>query len=286
MTKLRLLALPLCTLFFAAPAQAQDDIQRSKKTYKKTTKKKIPAKPKVAEVDPGDEAEEAEAPEVIEEESEEETSEEEVITRRSEPEEEEEGEPEGEPEVDAEAEAEAEADADSDVDAPPAPPVASAKAEADLADMEAPRFLSYEPGDTIPPGYVKDRRMRTGLIIGGAVTLGVGWLAAAAAASAMMNQDEDFHRNSDAFDDFEDVPGEAVLYIPIAGPFIALDTVNPNGASMALLVANGVMQVGGLITLIVGLADRDEVLVRDDRQFAVAPYATPESAGLGFTGKF
>lgn len=88
-------------------------------------------------------------------------------------------------------------------------------------------------------------------------------------------------------DGFDDVPAEAALAIPLAGPFVTIGTVRPTPAATALLIADGVIQVGALTMLITGLADKETVLVRDDgTEVALMPSAGPGHGGMALTGTF
>ena len=277
---------------YAPAADAQDEIERrSTKTYKKKTKKKVPVRkraqtkkpqtkappaqaPPQGEVEPVEEPPEVAAEDlqeeiVVEEEVDEQT--EEVIKQKAPPA--------PQPETAAPPVTQAEPEEETDISAEADDEV---EVDVNVAIAVGPDTLSYERGDQVPNGYVLDRQIRTGWVVGGAVMLGVGWLAAAATASHIIS-----NRDEGRVDDLEDVPGEAVLYIPVAGPFIALDTADPNGPAQALLIANGVLQSAGLLALIVGLADQKEVLVRENTAgVRVTPYASTNGAGLGAVGRF
>lgn len=110
-----------------------------------------------------------------------------------------------------------------------------------------PYTMEYVEGAQIPDGYTKVERVRKGLVIGGAVTLGVGWLIAATAAASIDDEIED-----------ETAP----LFIPVVGPFIAMGTLEAEGAGRAGLFVNGMAQVAGAAMLISGIAATKTVLVR------------------------
>jgi hypothetical protein len=151
------------------------------------------------------------------------------------------------------------------------------------ARTEAPRYLDYEEGDEIPAGYVKDQRIRPGLVITGAVTLGALWLGSTAIAAHAVYQRDQEGRQVTKLDD---LPPEAALVIPVAGPFVALETMRPGATGTALLVADGLAQAGGLVMLVAGLIDKRTILVRDDRQLAVIPLVGPDQSGMQMTGSF
>ncbi len=110
-----------------------------------------------------------------------------------------------------------------------------------------PYTMEYIEGSEVPDGYTKVERVRRGLVIGGAVTWGVSWLIAAAAAASMD-------------DNIKDDTGP--LFIPVVGPFIAMGTLEPEGVGRAGLFINGMAQVAGATMLISGLAATKTVLVR------------------------
>jgi hypothetical protein len=171
------------------------------------------------------------------------------------------------------------------------------KAKAAVPPMYyGPPELEYVEGGTIPPGYVKDTRIRKGMVIGGAVTWGVGWLLAATAANVLIKERADepdtlcyddssgnYYCNEDHDDD--DVPGAAALYVPLLGPFIAMHTMRHqiDGGGNALLFLNGIMQATGFSLLVAGAAAKRTVLVRDPGA-TVALTVGPGNAML--TGNF
>src|SRR5262249_19712664 len=138
-----------------------------------------------------------------------------------------------------------------------------------------PPTMDYEEGQPIPPNYRLERRIRKGMLIGGAVTFGSCYLlsviAAGAAASAA---------NASTKNDF--LP----LYAPLAGPFIAIGTAGTTGAGTFLLVLDGLGQVGGLALGITGLAWKESLLVRSDTvSFTVTPMVLGKGTmGLGIVG--
>jgi flagellar motor protein MotB len=134
-----------------------------------------------------------------------------------------------------------------------------------------PAALEYGEGGTVPPGYIKDTRVRRGMVIGGAVTWGVGWLLAATAATAIVQEDK--QHGGCAYDDYgnsfcndnDDLHPAAALYVPLIGPFITMAAWNDelDGGGSALLFLNGMVQVTGFSLLVAGVAAKKTVLVRD-----------------------
>jgi hypothetical protein len=158
-----------------------------------------------------------------------------------------------------------------------------------LGTPPPPEELEYTEGAEIPPGYDIDTRARKGLVIAGAVTLGASWLLSSAAATLLIKKREVDEATSFGYrydgDDDDETPPESALYIPLAGPWIALRTMNddlsPEGR--AALVADGVVQAAGLAMLIGGLAARQKVLVRSE-EVSVGVAAGVGSAWM--TGSF
>src|SRR5690606_19905543 len=97
---------------------------------------------------------------------------------------------------------------------PPSPPPYTYRTG---EDYSRPKYLDYVEGDPIPDGYELDTKVRTGLVVGGAVTLGALWGITAIAGGVGASIEGDVGGDTDQF-----IP----LYIPVAGPFIAIDTMD------------------------------------------------------------
>ena len=137
-----------------------------------------------------------------------------------------------------------------------------------------PATIPYEEGDAIPPGYTVDSRIRRGLVIGGAVTFGVPWFLSAMIASI----GDSVSRES----------GLWPLYIPALGPFIAMGTLDAEGAGTFWLALDGLAQSGGIAMLIAGIVAQEKRLVRSNEvgsSVTVMPLRFgPNGAGLGLVG--
>ncbi len=124
--------------------------------------------------------------------------------------------------------------------------------------------------------------MRTGLAIGGGVTFGVTWLLSAlvgAALSESFNDDDTIENDDTAWP----------LFIPVAGPFIGIGTMEASYGPGFILVLDGLAQTGGLAMFIAGLAAKKQMLVRDDVyavDIEVAPLVGGGTSGLAVTAKF
>ena len=143
-----------------------------------------------------------------------------------------------------------------------------------------PRVLDYEEGDTIPPGYRTGTRVRKGLVIGGSVMLGVGYLFSimVAGVGQLVNNVGD--------------PGTkdfGPLLVPVVGPFIGMGTTHPSTGGVFGLAFLGVAQTAGLGMLIGGLASPKTVLLRNDVAgvtLTVTPQFGAGTAGIGAVGSF
>lgn len=126
------------------------------------------------------------------------------------------------------------------------------------------------PAPPAPPVILKhELRPRYGLIGGGAALLGVMYsltvLGAAAAAAG------------------EHETAIWPLYLPVVGPFLQLRSTS--GPAQALLVFDGVSQLGGLTMMILGGALKKKVLVYESR-ISLAPAPLMGGSGLVATGRF
>lgn len=146
----------------------------------------------------------------------------------------------------------------------------------------APEVLEWEGGD-VPPGYEQGTRVRKGLVIAGAVTFGVSWLAAAGYGVHLANEREaGAWRRDDG-----DTPDEAVLFIPIAGPWIALRNLELERGPAAALIVDGIAQAGGLAMLAAGIFAKKTVLVKSEKaEVQLAPNVGPTGSGLTLFGAF
>jgi len=109
----------------------------------------------------------------------------------------------------------------------------------------------------------------TGMLASGAVVFGVSYGAAAIAGAA-----------SDTADDDE-------LYLPFAGPWMALNNHDGTG-SKVFLVTDGVFQaLGGVLVINAFLNPQERTVTRTHTaEVHVAPAVSPEFLGLAATGRF
>jgi hypothetical protein len=164
--------------------------------------------------------------------------------------------------------------------APPPPGTYYAPAPGYGAAPLGPKVIDYEEGDTIPPGYRRGTRVRKGLVIGGSVMLGVGYLITIMAAGIGQLVDDVGTSGSKDF---------GPLLVPVAGPFIGMGTTHPSTGGVFGLAFLGVVQTAGLGMLIGGIAAPQQVLLRNEVggvKFTIAPTFGANGAGMGMVGSF
>ena len=143
--------------------------------------------------------------------------------------------------------------------------------------------MDYEDGDPVPPGYHVDTKIRKGLVIGGAATFGALYLLTALSAAVVQSAADSVGDDAD-----EVIP----LYIPVAGPFVAMATLEAEGGGIVALALLGVGQAAGLGMLITGLAAQKTELVRNDvgavqkPRIRLAPTAGKGQPGMSVVGSF
>jgi hypothetical protein len=151
----------------------------------------------------------------------------------------------------------------------------------------APRELPYAENRPVPRGYAVEEYHPRGLIISGAITLGILWAFSFTAAST---------------DNFSGESGW--LAVPVLGPFGWLaarkdhkcnsdypynDVCHSDESGKRMLVTlDGLGQLAGAALLVSGLAITRKHLVLVDPQAAVAfaPYVSTHGSGLQLAGRF
>ena len=147
--------------------------------------------------------------------------------------------------------------------------------------LRAPESVPYN-GGPVPAGYHVEERPRRGLVIGGALTLGIPWVLGVALASG-----SDFSNKS------------GWLVVPVLGPWINIAARTPDtycsgygtnatcvkevdNGYRTLLILDGLTQAAGAVMLIYGLASPKKVIARD---FVGNLHFTPAPMGrLGYGG--
>lgn len=142
--------------------------------------------------------------------------------------------------------------------------------------------MKYRDGDPIPAGYHPEERVRTGFVVAGSITLGVGYLPALSVAMS------------------SNLSADHWLFVPAIGPWMDLgarprcQTGNSDTGCLGealydiLLVWDGIAQTTGAVLLLVGVASPKTVLVRNDMASSSPPRAhvsiAPRPMGHGGFG--
>lgn len=142
----------------------------------------------------------------------------------------------------------------------------------------------WDPDAPVPKGYrmvdsVNGRTLGIGIAL-----LGTGWFLSIIAGGVGAAAEED-----EAVDEADGVTSEdwAVLYVPIVGPLVAIDTLDAKTSGVGVLIADTVLQVGGAAGIVVGIVDRRYRLVREDYGFiTVTPLVWPGGRGIAAGGRF
>ena len=149
---------------------------------------------------------------------------------------------------------------------------------------QQPYYPQQQPNYNLAPSttvrYVS--RPRVGLIIGGAVTLGVAWsLSALGAAYAGNNCGYDYYGYSSGGCYDRVWP----LFIPVVGPWIQMGFGN-DATTTAYLAFDGLVQAGGLAMIIAGAVTRTKVAVYAKNGLQVNPLLASGGTGLLVSGRF
>jgi hypothetical protein len=132
------------------------------------------------------------------------------------------------------------------------------------------------------PGYRSVRRVRTGLIIGGAVLFTV-FYGFAVFDGIITEANRDGCQNIPNGTNGCYAVGDA-LFVPVLGPFIDLARIQ-TPASRAFDLADGLIQAGGVAMIVVGATVRRTVVVAgggggDRLELTLAPVVSPGRLGL------
>lgn len=73
------------------------------------------------------------------------------------------------------------------------------------------------------------------------------------------------------------------LYIPVVGPFMAVDTLNAEAAGLGLLIADGILQAAGAVAIGLSFVDRRYRIVQT-ASLEISPIISPKSVGV--SGRF
>jgi hypothetical protein len=171
---------------------------------------------------------------------------------------------------------------------PPPPPPSSAQAAngeyvAPLQQMTQPTYvpqsvalsgpavIRYREDAPTPAGYHVETRVRRGLIVGGAVPLGIMYTLSALVGAGMNDAGE----------------GGEFLFVPVVGPFLQM-TQTGTSVGNTLLAIDGLTQVAGAAMLVAGITVPKTVWVRNDLgSVRVTPMPIGHrGGGVGFVGTF
>jgi hypothetical protein len=131
------------------------------------------------------------------------------------------------------------------------------------AGPAAPLDGAWHEGDPVPTGYHVVRRYQEWLVATGASLFVASYLASAVAA------------NTGYLTVGATVSARSNLWVPFAGPFIMLGDATTTRATGALLVLDGLAQLGGATMFLYGLATPAKVLMKNE------PAARPAAISLG-----
>jgi hypothetical protein len=146
--------------------------------------------------------------------------------------------------------------------------------------MSGPHVIrDWDEGSPVPPGYHPSTRIRTGLVVGGAVLFGTLYFFSVLAAAA----------GADSASGSGQGNPEGALWVPGLGPFIQMGSTS-SAVGNVFLAVDGAGQVAGLAMFIYGIASPRTVLVRNDLgglHISPKPMTFGRSGGgMGLVGTF
>ncbi len=162
---------------------------------------------------------------------------------------------------------------------PPAPPQPSGP----------PRVVYHWDPDLPPPeGYKLDSSINGALLGGGIALLCTGWLTSVMVAAIGAKAEEDAEADDlEARLDSVSPADWAPLHIPVVGPFIAFQTLDPGTSGTGVLIADAVVQVAGTLGIIFSFLDSEYRIVRQNKaQLELTPVAGAGYQGLQLSGSF
>lgn len=141
---------------------------------------------------------------------------------------------------------------------------------------EPPAILPYEEGAKAPDGYRLDERVQRRLVIAGISTFCSTYVLSALVGGVLQAQDNE-----------QDKKGLLPLFIPLAGPFVTIGTLDASPIATVLLVVDGAAQAVGAGLFIVGMTRLEKVWIRTKAaRLTFSPLVSAEGvAGLGVMGE-
>ena len=141
------------------------------------------------------------------------------------------------------------------------------------------KITDFDGESPVPYGYTRVYRRRTGLIIGGAISLGVSYTFTAWMGLVLNGVEKSFGKPGNTTD-------FSSLYIPVAGPFLQLNHLdNAKSDFRYCFVMEGITQTVGAALLLYGLSNPREILMRND-QLSIVPMVGAGTSGLTVAGRF
>jgi hypothetical protein len=145
------------------------------------------------------------------------------------------------------------------------------------AEPPTPAPPPWHEGEPVPPGYHRASHVRRGLVAGGASLFVLPYLASAIAATTGYTMDAGTES------------ARGVLWVPAVGPFIMMGSTRSAGLD-ALLVLDGLAQIGGITLFACGLATPEPVIApnapAEPPRVSLAPLVTRGGSGLVLMGSF
>ena len=138
----------------------------------------------------------------------------------------------------------------------------------------APRVVyDWDPDVPPPDGYELDWDMN-GAMLG----VGIGLFASGYLTSVLVGAVANATTSGGEF-----VP----LFVPVGGPFVAISTLDPSPGGLGLLIANGVVQSGGLLGIALAFVDTRHKIIRTGGvEMEVTPMIGEQQQGLSLRGSF
>lgn len=128
----------------------------------------------------------------------------------------------------------------------------------------------WDPGVPTPEGYHLNEDINGKVFSAGIGILGASWLSSVLVASF-------------ATSDGVNASAWAPLYIPFAGPFVAIHTLDSGRVGTSVLLSDGILQLGGAVGIVAGLIDHKYQLVRYDLHAAPITPLAPEERSTSLT---
>jgi len=151
--------------------------------------------------------------------------------------------------------------------------------------VEGPEKIPYGGGEAIPPGYHVESQTRWGLAGTGIALGSVLWVTSLVAAISLDREKDQTLVDEQGGTRKDPAYGSrySAMFIPVAGPFIAIPTAHASGTGAAILALDGALQVGSLAMAVAGFALPKKELVKN-QTVVVTPMASATMMGLGLSG--